>query len=450
MMLGQLQTFASRFFDLTFYSTDLVFLACVVVLLGTWEKDVKTVFLRILDYALLLVFEALVGFIVYALTGNASSMMAMVLSLVFYALLQRRLRRTDRIVRVCTFAAVLVLTIGVTGIFAPAFTQVRDIPFGDALPNVMMALTLLFVALYIRHFNVSCFRFVPARFIYLVILVDALGALSGFAFMAFIVREGDTVESINRVNLIVDLSFLTLILITYGMFYMLAKEHETRTELLVRSRAEADNQEMIGVTKSVYESMREFRHEMRNKQAYISLLIERGEYDQLKDYLNSHQSEAETLLRYVQTGNASIDAVVNSKIALAKSKGIEVKTMLAVPPEIGIDEDDLYTLFANLLDNAIEGTEASGAENPSISLSVMPQGAYYIVTVSNPCKAGKAREGSFDQLRTTKDDREVHGFGSKIISKIAQRYDGDARFKRADGTFVATVMLIPETEQEAS
>ena len=449
-MLDQLQSFASRFFDLTFYSTDLVFLACVVVLLGAWERDAKTALLRILEYALLLVFEAAVGFIMYALTGNASSMIVMVLTLMFYALLQRHLRRTDRIVRVCTFAAVLVLTIGITGIFAPAVTQLRDIPFGSVLPNILMSLTLLFVALYIRHFNVGSFRFIPARFIYLVVLVDILGALSGYAFMTFIVREGDAVESINQVNLIVNLSFLVLILITYGMFYMLAKEHETRTELLVRSRAEADNQEMIGVTRSVYESMREFRHEMRNKQAYVNLLVERGEYDQLKDYLNSFQSEAETLMHYVQTGNTSIDAVVNSKIALAKSKDIEVKTMLAVPPEIGIAEDDLYTLFANLLDNAIEGAEASGAENPSISLSVMPQGAYYIVTVSNPCKIGKAREGSFDQLRTTKDDREVHGFGSKIISKIAQRYNGDARFKRADGIFVATVMLIPENEQEAS
>lgn len=463
--MSLLATFARSFLSPTFYVTDLVFVASTVLMLGEFDWHVRTLLARLGDFALLLAFEFALVLAQYAATGSLSSTYALLAVVVLYAALQRGIRNADRLVRTLTLYSTFVLTTGITGIMSPALGKFRGIPFGSWIPNAFSGALMVAVALFVRRLSVSRFRYIPSNFAYLAALVDIVAAVTGLLFMNFMgdyqVAQMDVTtnrwiymmaQRISGVNLVVDISLLVLMLVSYAMFYLLAREHESRTELLVRRRAESDNAEMIGVTKSVYESMREMRHEMRNTQAYMGALIDAGKYDELRRYFATYRSDSAALLRYVQTGNGAIDAVVNAKIALARSKGIELKTMLAVPERLPFAEDDLYTLIANLLDNAIEGTQDSGAEGDGrlIEFVVRPEGGYYILSTKNPCRPGRPREGSFARLRTTKRDTDVHGYGTRIIDKIARRYNGSTHFSARDGAFEATVMLAAQGEQASS
>jgi hypothetical protein len=46
-----------------------------------------------------------------------------------------------------------------------------------------------------------------------------------------------------------------------------------------------------------------------------------------------------------------------------------------------------------------------------------------------------------DALRTTKSDERLHGYGTRIVMKTAEKYNGTADYSLKDGTFVAKVML---------
>lgn len=460
-MEEQLATFASRFFDWGFYSADLTFIFCTVALLGRFDKRPRTLAFRFLDLAALLVIEALLCLVKYLVTGDLDSIPMLFTTLAGYALFQKRIRTTDKIVRCATFLAAFILLIGITGILAPALGFLRDIPYGSALPNIVSFAALLSVALFLQRFSISGFRYVPRSYANLVVSICLIASIAGWSFIQFNAAhhlaniEPQSASEVERVvldmssvNLAVDVGFLALVLISYRMFYLLSAEHDQRAERLVTKRSADDNAEMISITKSVYESIREIRHETRNRTAYMEALAESGDWERLSEYISSFMEQASGLLNYVQSGNSTVDAVVNAKIALANSQGIEVKTMLAVPQELGFAEEDLYALIANLMDNAIEGAVASNAIEKVIKLSIRPEGGYYIVTVQNPCAEHKDASGSLSRLRTTKTDKEAHGYGTKVISRIARRCNGTARYQIKGNVFTANVMLA-QTDGEA-
>ena len=456
-MAEQLTTYASHFFEWGFLSADLTFALCAVTLLGHFDRHPRTVLARLLDVVAILAADFAVNCALYLVTGvQRSSMAVFAVLLACYALLQKDVRTTDKVVRWATLMASFVLLIGIVGVLAVALGLSYDNPLRWLLPNIGSCVALFAVSLFLRRFSVSRFRYIPGRYANLVVVVCVIAAVTGLYLMAKglpdeAMMTGLTTAEMDarmlpaaRVNLLVDLGLLALVLISYRMFYLLSVEHEQRAERLVTKRTASDNAEMIEVTKSVYEQMREVRHETKNHVAYMRTLLEEGQYDRLREYFSAFTEHASALTSYVQSGNATVDAVVNAKIALASSQGVSVKTMLAVPEQLGFAEEDLYAIIANLMDNAIEGAVASEAEDKVVKLSIRPEGGYYFIVVQNPCSHRSDARGSLSRLKTTKADKEVHGYGTKVISRIARRGNGTARYEVADDVFTVTVMLAQE------
>ena len=456
-MTEQIVSFAERFFSWGFYSADLTFLICTVVLLGHFDAKKPMTFVhRVLDLVVLLVIEAALALAKYLITGGTSSLPVLAVMLAGYAFLQKRIRTTDKIARCTTFFSSFILLIGITGTLAVALGLSQDNPLRWLMPNIGSFAILLVITLFLKRFSVSAFRYIPRSYAFLVVAICLIAAVTGWFLMTHNMPDESTLGELTtaerdmatqgpaRVNLFVNIGSLVLVLISYRMFYLLSVEHEQRAERLVTKRTESDNAEMIGVTKSVYEQMREVRHETKNHVAYMQSLLDAGDYDKLREFFCSFKEQTAALLAYVQSGNATVDAVVNAKIALANSQGIEVKTMLAVPDELGFPEEELYVLIANLMDNAIEGTVASGADSKVIKLSIRPEGGYYFIMVQNPCKARKDASGPLSKLKTTKADKDVHGYGTRVISRIAQAHRGDARYQIENNMFTVNVMLAQE------
>lgn len=103
---------------------------------------------------------------------------------------------------------------------------------------------------------------------------------------------------------------------------------------------------------SIYDKMRGWRHDYHNHiQALLALV---GDDERTRDYLwklNKDLTEVDTV---VKTGNVTVDAILNSKLTLIKSKDIPVDAVAKVPDDLKISEIDLCAIIGNLLDNAIE------------------------------------------------------------------------------------------------
>ena len=75
---------------------------------------------------------------------------------------------------------------------------------------------------------------------------------------------------------------------------------------------------------NMYRQIRGWRHDYRNHIQTMKAYAAQGDLEAIKTYLDALDTDLNTVDTVIKTGNAMTDAILNSKISLAKSKGIRV------------------------------------------------------------------------------------------------------------------------------
>ena len=147
----------------------------------------------------------------------------------------------------------------------------------------------------------------------------------------------------------------------------------------------------------------------------------------------------------VRTGNDALDTILTEKSLLCESHHI---TLTCVADGAALDfmaPADLYALFGNALDNAIEAVEhLNDAARRSTSLIVRRRAGTVTIHVENyydPTASAKSFKG--DVPASTKGDPLNHGFGTRSMKAIVERYGGTLAFSANGSTFCADA-VIPE------
>ena len=105
-----------------------------------------------------------------------------------------------------------------------------------------------------------------------------------------------------------------------------------------------------------------------------------------------------------------------------------------------MDDVDIFSLFNNLLDNAIESVlKESDAEKRIVSMRIARRGDTVLVSVENYC-ASKI-EFSDGMPKTTKRDKSSHGIGLRSIRLVVDKYGGVLDFSQEDDTVRVNVLF---------
>ena len=135
-----------------------------------------------------------------------------------------------------------------------------------------------------------------------------------------------------------------------------------------------------------------------------------------------------------------IDAVINQNMAVAKLEEVCLEVRAAVPKSLSVEDSDLFALLNNLLSNAIESSAAAGIPSPVIRLELHQKREYLFVHMENPVDPSVDARDRL-RLRTTKENRELHGYGTKVIQRIAEKYNGYVQYDIKDRMFISDLML---------
>lgn len=191
---------------------------------------------------------------------------------------------------------------------------------------------------------------------------------------------------------------------------------------------------------TMYKQIRGWRHDYRNHIQLMKVLAANGDMEAIKDYLDKLDTDLSTVDTVVKTGNAMADAILNSKISLAKSKGIAVKVDAHIPVKLKMSELDLCVIIGNLFDNAIDASMALPEEQRLIRVYMDMKNTQLYISFTNFTATKKlAKVGN--RFQTTKGDG--HGFGLVRIDNIIERLDGYLSRNSEDGAFT-TEILIPQ------
>lgn len=191
---------------------------------------------------------------------------------------------------------------------------------------------------------------------------------------------------------------------------------------------------------NMYRQIRGWRHDYRNHIQMMKVLAANGDMDALKVYLDELDTDLNTVDTVVKTGNPMADAILNSKISLARSRNIPTQVDAHIPVKLKMSELDLCCIIGNLFDNAMEASLALPEEKRLIRVYMDMKGTQLYISFTNFTAAKKLNKVG-KGFKTSKG--EGHGFGLVRMDDIVSRYDGYLSRNSEDGAFT-TEILIPQ------
>jgi hypothetical protein len=142
----------------------------------------------------------------------------------------------------------------------------------------------------------------------------------------------------------------------------------------------------------------------------------------------------------VKSGNDTLDLVLTEKSLLCQKHQIKFSCMLDGKALSFLDSADLYSLFGNALDNAIECVLQAPPEKRIITLRIFPIQEMVMVHMDNYCP--RPVQFAEDGMPiTSKAERQLHGFGTRSIRRIAQRYGGEVRMSYEEQRFDLDILF---------
>lgn len=204
-------------------------------------------------------------------------------------------------------------------------------------------------------------------------------------------------------------------------------------ELMETHYAEVEN---------MYRQMRLWRHDFRNHIQAMKAYAAAGDLSSIRRYLDELDTDLATVDTVIKTGNPMTDAILNSKISLAKSKGIQVIADAHIPVKLQLSEMDLCCILGNLFDNAIEASLKLPEPERRIRVYMDMKGTQLYISFTN-FTAGKKLSKMAGRFSSTKKE-QGHGLGLVRIDTIVERLEGYLSRNSEDGAFTTEILLPQE------
>ncbi len=237
--------------------------------------------------------------------------------------------------------------------------------------------------------------------------------------------------SIDAVILIVN---IPIIYYFYGRFLKESREKSHLNQSLAQTQAQLMHYRYNMILE---ERLSQERHEFKNRYFYVQTLLKQEKYEEAEKYLSDVIDNNLDIKSNLVSGNAMIDYIMNSKISEAEKLNIPLSAHAVIPKDTFFNETALCTILLNLIDNAIE---ASQAENqPDITVAIQCIHNYLMVKIRNFVSHDVLTVNP--ALKTTKKGSKGHGFGVKIVRKTIEQENGIFDTYMENSYFVATVMI---------
>ncbi len=174
-------------------------------------------------------------------------------------------------------------------------------------------------------------------------------------------------------------------------------------------------------------------HDLKKQLSMLGGRIPQEEIDELKQLVGIYDSS-------VRTGNETLDILLANKSLLCEQKGIQFDRMIDGSQLSFMKPADIYALFGNAIDNAIEATlRIEDPAQRSIRMKIRNSHGMLVIHMSNPFTGGLRFHEGLPQ--TTKDDRRYHGFGMRSIRMITEQYGGVMDVHTDECNFVLDILI---------
>lgn len=208
-------------------------------------------------------------------------------------------------------------------------------------------------------------------------------------------------------------------------------------ELQLVEQLNSKQEEQYKISKENIEVINQKCHDMK----YQIRAIRLGSNDhEINLQLEEMENRIKIYDAIFKTNNKVLDMVLTEKSLLCQKYGIRFSCMIDATKLVFIDAVDLYSLFGNAIDNAIEYVKNEiDIQKRIIQIKVFSKSQFVMIEIENYCD----KKLSFvDGIpRTTKEENGYHGYGIKSIRYIAEKYEGVLEIKKKEKSFLLQILM---------
>ena len=226
---------------------------------------------------------------------------------------------------------------------------------------------------------------------------------------------------------------ILLFFVIEGTLCAYKRGFESRTEEFRRELMEYQYEEIKGV----YMDMRGWRHDYHNHMQVMKAQLAVGNLTEIGNYLDALEKELDHVDTLVKSGNMMVDAILNSKLTLARRQEISINCKVKVPERISVEDVDLCVILGNLMDNALEACRAIAQKERFLRVYMTVNKSQLYLSVQNSAKA----EPDFDERNYITKKRGNHGLGMKRVQAAVDKYHGYLNLANEPGIFAAEVTM---------
>ena len=230
-------------------------------------------------------------------------------------------------------------------------------------------------------------------------------------------------------------NMLCCALLLYAQFGLLYSK-ELQNEVEVVNRLYYEEQRQYAMLKKNMDLINMKCHDMRHQ------IREIGKNQTISDDTIAEMEKTISLYdTVVKTGNETLDVILTEKNLRCHTEGISFSSMADGAALGFMKEGELYSLFGNALDNAIEACAKIPDETKRIiSFKIHATGLLVTISITNSF-TGIIELGDDGLPKTHKSDTDYHGFGMKSMKHTVERYGGDMYVDIKDGLFGLNILI---------
>lgn len=229
------------------------------------------------------------------------------------------------------------------------------------------------------------------------------------------------------------------LLLLFGIFY----ESGLEQKYLIMEQLLYAEQKKQQMTKESVELINRKCHDLKHQ---IGVLRMMGDSKEKEEYIKEIEKAAMFYESSAKTGSQMLDLLLMEKLLYCEKHRIKLSCIAEGDKLDFLDAMDLYSVFGNALDNAIESVVQEEDEKKRIiSFKVVSHGQILSIHFEN--YIGHELEFVDGMPLTTKKDKQYHGFGMMSIRYIVEKYGGTLQVSSNNNIFYLNILLpIPDKE----
>lgn len=230
-----------------------------------------------------------------------------------------------------------------------------------------------------------------------------------------IIKDTKNMKEIIHVVLSLEIGQIALVWCILYVSHILKQKDRCIAELKQEISDNQKRQELI-------EKINHLKHDFPMHISMIKNLLHYEQYEQLNAYVDTTFETLENIELLYNHPNITVGILISELKKASQEMQVPFSSCIQVK-DFGMKDEDTCCLLKNIIMNGLEATEKVHHKMAHVSLQILYTMEGYEIRCINNCV------GMVDFTKTSKKDKENHGYGVSIIHKIVKKNHGTIEMK---------------------